>query len=175
MDTNLSSDAGIMASEELASEGIISDEVEADEELVASEEEHEEEIPQVPVENKNKKGDKFKEILSEKNTAIARAEKAEQENAILNLKLKYWEFDEVQVLELKKLHPTLSDDDVYTLRDSKKPKEVEQPNWSESMVWHESRKTEVRTITNAELKQMEQSDYNIATDRIKRGELILQG
>lgn len=164
-------DAGINAPQEeenTTTEGINSEELETTEEEVETNTESEEDIDKDAA-RRRKNAEKAKKMLAEKNEAIKRIEILEQENAIAKLKLKFWDFDEAKLIEIKSKHTTLSYEDALKLAWWWQPLENQ---WTFAwIVWMENRNTDSWTITYAELRKLPTAEYNAKFDLIQSGKL----
>ena len=170
-ETNL--DAGTNASENEATAGTSAEEldttdVETNEETseVDTDDVEEEEEIDKEVLKRKKNIEKSKKLLSERNQARDEAKQLKLKLEIKELKEKHWEFDENAVLELVKLHPTLSLDDAVVLHSSKTTKKEEPKEDFGGIIGRESRDLEGSNITLAQLKSMPADQYAKTRDLI---------
>lgn len=170
-------DAGINAPTEeeknTTTEGTNSEELETTEEEVETNTESEEEIDKDSA-RRRKNAEKAKKMLAEKNEAIKRIEILEQENAVAKLKLKFWDFDEAKLLEIKSQHPTLSYEDALKLAWWWQPLENQ---WTFAwIIWMQQKDTDSWTITYEQLRKMSAAEYNSKYEQIQAGKLkIVKG
>jgi len=175
MEEQQSLDAGTNVSlenEELATEGTYSDEVETTQEVETIEEEDVEEVAE-PEKPKVSKG--VKKLLAKKNDLEQQVQTLLEENAIAKLEKQHGDFDSQQVLEIKRQHPTLTYEQAFWLRKINQPQQEREPRRFNSIVWTEARNLESRTITNEQLAKLPQAEYNVAVEKIKKGELAVKG
>ncbi len=177
MDETTNLDAGINASDEeleTATDGIKSEELDTTE--VETDEIETDEVIDQEALRKKKNAEKAKKMLAEKNELKARIVELEKKDAIKDLKIKFWDFDEQKVIEIKEKHPTLSYEEAFILNDRENPIPIKKTPKEIWIVGREAVVTGKSTITYGELTKIawqDQLQYKQLYEKIQRWELRL--
>lgn len=179
MDETNNLDAGIIASNEEipATDGIISEEPDTTNVETDTTDTNDIETPEVIDQEalrRKKNAEKAKKMLAEKNQLESRVAELERNNAIKDLKLQYWDFDEAKVVEIKSNHPTLSYDEAYILASRDNPKQVNESK--QDFNWMAGRETMIpttKTITYDNLRKLSPEDYKRTIQLVEKWDLVL--
>lgn len=177
MEELLATDGTMSEEETIAAEGINLDEV--DEEATDYEEEdttdvvEPEIVEEVVTPKPQPKVNKVAKILAERNEAKKVAQEQAREIALFKLEKTLGEFNHDEVKAYLDTNPTLPVEDAVILWKAKQPKQ-EVPRKSTPIVWSEARNLWSNTITNADLLKLPQNLYNVAMEKIEKGQLAVK-